>query len=104
VPAATTLTAWNSGGASVPLERGDERVAWCEGRGKRESGDGAVRRVRILDRHDQPVDAHRRREALVPVVGLLQMLEPNASFAFVDLAPLRARPERVQVLMDVHLA
>ena len=48
VPTATTLTAWNSRRARVPLERDDERVVWREGRGKRKSEMGKFSTARAV--------------------------------------------------------
>src|SRR5207249_12255222 len=62
-----------------------------------------VRGVRIVRRAHLP---HHRRsaDALERIVGVLEVLEPVAPLRGVGRRPARARPERVQVLVDEELA
>ena len=71
---------------------------------EREARDCGIRRAGIFGRYGNAIHSGWRREALVPKIGIVQILEPGAPFAGVDRAPRRARPKGIQVLMKKQLA
>src|SRR6185437_3273988 len=56
------------------------------------------------ENHRRAVDHRSLGESLIAVVRLTQILETFAMLVRVDRAPFRGGTERVQVLMDEHLA
>src|SRR5829696_6236788 len=69
-----------------------------------EPRDGAVRSERVLRVDCRTVELRRRREALVRVVGVTEMLKADAPLATVGGAPPGGGPEGVEVLVHVELS
>ena len=66
--------------------------------------DRAVGAPRVVDDHRRSVDRRRLSESLVPEIGFGEILEAHAVLVRVARAPLRARAERVEILVHEHLA
>ncbi len=102
--AAPPLPPWHGGRARVPCEVHAERVPRKQGTREGEPHDGTVRRARVLHTHRAAVHRHRRGEALVAVIRIFQVLETIAPLALIHRTPLRSGTERIEVLMEEHLA